>query len=654
MSAEKAESQHILTQGVYMAHITRSIVRTDDDYLRLINMIKDLISEDFRLGFDFETTGLDFKKCGIVGASFGFELDDKLYGYYVPVNHQEVTKVEFALVSPGDEPFTFYKKRRQGQVNEDIFIKGLIDLFSHEKLILCCHNFTFDFGFYIEALFKRGLLPKERFRAEDSMVSSFLIHKRPLRLKKRVEVDLGYKMSTLGDVVSDMSRIDESSIKEMGEYCQDDAIFSPQLIKYTLNKFRQNKEWNRKEKVFTDLEGPTSIVLTHMERTGFLIDKEHLNQLNETFIDRKKTLVKHIHEITGMSFNITSSRQISDLMYNRFKYWKPYEGQELGEAGYYGCDKHSLNDIIYYSDECCVGPGLEIAENILKYRMYNTLIVYYTSKIPKLLDEDNRVHCRLKQCATVTGRLASSSPNLQNIPARSKEGAEIRNCFISEDGWSIVAADYSQAELRMLAHMSQDPNLTKAYIEGIDVHTMTSDALGVDRKTGKAINFMIVYGGGAAKLARQLKVSVNTAREYIDNFLDFYSKIKWYKDAVDFLVRKRHFTYTITGRTRYYHEEMARGKYWLNRAINHPIQGSVGDIVKMSMRDVYYYLRDNDLLYTKVRMLLQVHDEIIFEVKDDFVEEFKPILKHLMENTYKLKVPLEVDVGVGKCWSEAH
>ncbi|AKE21663.1 DNA polymerase A family protein [Francisella tularensis subsp. tularensis str. SCHU S4 substr. NR-28534] len=307
----------------------------------------------------------------------------------------------------------------------------------------------------------------------------------------------------------------------------------------------------------------------------------------------------------------------------------------------------------------------EIAALIMKYRHLSKLKNTYTDKLPKMLDANGRVHTSYNQTGTVTGRLSSSDPNLQNIPIKSPEGRKIREAFIAEDGYCIVAADYSQIELRIMAHLSKDKNLLKVFNQNLDIHSATAaEVLGISidevsseqRRKAKAINFGLIYGMSAFGLARQLEIPRAEAQEYIDIYFNRYPSVKEYMTTAKEFAKQNGYVETILGRRLYLPEINSKNVMQRNAAeraaINAPMQGTAADIIKKAMINVNMMISQE--YNSEIKMVMQVHDELVFEVKKTKLEEIVAKIKSIMEAAVKLNVPLEVNVDSGKSWDQAH
>ncbi len=427
------------------------------------------------------------------------------------------------------------------------------------------------------------------------------------------------------------------------KYACDEAYTIFRLYEYwiqNLDKEEQN--------LVNNIEIPLTIVLAKMEHTGVAIDCEYLKELSAYMTEKLAELEDLIYQLAGEPFNINSPKQVAEILFDKL---------ELKTK-----KKKSRSTSAEVLEE--LAQEYEICDYILQHRKFAKLKSTYTDVLPTLISKrDGRIHTTYNQALTVTGRLSSSNPNLQNIPIRTEEGNKIRSAFCAMDKENslILSADYSQIELRLLAHVSGDEHLIHAFSTGEDIHTMTAaKVFGVDlnevtkemRRRAKAVNFGIVYGQSKYGLARNLGISNNEAQEFIDKYFETYPRVKEYMNyEIDF-VNKHGYVETIFGRKRYLASELASSNFQIREfaqraAINQPLQGTAADLIKMAMIRV-----DKEIEGLKSKMIMQVHDELIFEVPKDELEDIKSIVLRCMELDQPLKVPLVVDVNYGPSWRE--
>jgi DNA polymerase-1 len=416
------------------------------------------------------------------------------------------------------------------------------------------------------------------------------------------------------------------------------------------HRYEEQLEKNDLTKLLYELEMPLASVLADMEMVGVRVDKAQLEELGITFKAKIDRLEKEITDLAGTSFNINSPKQLSEILFEKLGLpviKKTKTGYSTGA------------DVLEK-----LAPQHEIVEKILHYRQVGKLYSTYIEGLKKEILSDGKIHTRFNQTIAATGRLSSTEPNLQNIPIRLEEGRQIRQVFVpSQDDWSILAADYSQVELRILAHLCQDPILQKAFQEDRDIHTQTAmDVFAVEanevsslmRSKAKAVNFGIVYGISAFGLSQNINIPQKEAKEFIERYFATYPYVRQFMDDVVVDARKQGYVTTLLNRRRYLPDINAsqfNARSFAERtAMNTPIQGSAADIIKNAMVNLSHAMYERKL---KSRMLLQVHDELIFEVPTEELEEMQILVREQMENAVQLSVPLKVDVNIGKSWYEA-
>ncbi len=442
------------------------------------------------------------------------------------------------------------------------------------------------------------------------------------------------------------SDFDIESVKNHTSDCTA-SLFN--LAKYWLGELDE-----RELKILSEIEIPLSYVLSDMEKTGVSVDRVYLNELTAELETQITNLEGKIYELAGEPFNINSPKQVGEILFEKL---------ELKSSKKRGKVKNSTSAEVLNA----LAEEHEIARLILEYRKYAKLKSTYTEALPALIDhKDGRIHTTFNQTVTTTGRLSSSNPNLQNIPIRTPEGNKIRQAFVPSDrqNYLIMSADYSQIELRLLAHVSGDENLINAFKSGIDVHTLTASKVfdvPIDHVTkemrykSKAVNFGIVYGQSKYGLAKALKITPDEAESFINKYFETYPKIQIYMQAMVELVQKQEYVETIFGRKRYLSNEINSPNGMIREfakraAINHPMQGSASDLIKLAMIDFYKKIKDNKL---NSKLILQVHDELVIEVEKSELETVKKLVLESMELNQPLRVPLLVDINVGDTWKES-
>lgn len=419
---------------------------------------------------------------------------------------------------------------------------------------------------------------------------------------------------------------------------------------YNLAKYWKKNLTDVEKKLVEEVELPLTTVLAKMEYTGVAIDVDYLKSLSDFMTEKLAELEDFIYQLGGGPFNINSPKQVAEVLYDR-----------LGIKSKKKKRSTSAEILEELADE------YEICDYILQHRKFSKLRSTYTDSLPTLISKrDGRIHTTYNQATTVTGRLSSSNPNLQNIPIRSEEGNKIRQAFCPQDreNYLMLSADYSQIELRLLAHVAGDEHLIEAFNSNIDVHTLTaSKVFGVPieevtkdmRRKAKAVNFGIVYGQSKYGLAKSLNISNNEAGDFIDRYFDSYPKIAQYMTREIDFVHEHGYVETLYGRKRYLAAELSSANYQIREfaeraAINQPLQGTAADLIKMAMIEVDKKLTENKM---KSKMVMQVHDELVFEAEKTELEELKKIVLECMELSQPFKVPLEVDINCGETWKES-
>jgi len=570
--------------------------------------------------FDTETTSLDPLAAELVGVSLAVE-EGK--AWYIPVGHRSD---DAAPQLPREEVLT-----------------ALRSLLEDQSLLLIGQNTKYD----MMVLAKYDLWPRNL--AGDTMLASYLLN--PTRRHNLTDLawdQLQYRMVTYEEVTDNgRKNFAEVSVAEAARYSGEDADITLRLAH---RLFPQVQEEGM-GKLFTDVEVPLAAVLARMELTGIRVDLDLLSELSQEFGKRRRALEKEIYDLAGEEFNIGSPQQLQTILFDKL-------GLPRGKKTKTGSSTDS-------SVLEALAEQYPLPAKILAYRGFTKLQSTYVDALPKLIHpKTGRIHTSFNQTVTATGRLSSSNPNLQNIPVRTEEGRRIRTAFVPEPGWVLLSADYSQIELRLLAHLSQDPVLIESFQKGQDVHARTAAELfgaslntvsAAQRRQAKTINFGIIYGMGALRLGRSLGIPLKTAQEYIEQYFKRYAGIKAYMDGVLLEARKCGYVTTLLGRRRYVPDLQSKNAQLAaaaeRMAVNTPIQGTAADLIKMAMVEI-----DKRLAKEKApaRMLLQVHDELLFEVQEKKLNKVKTLVQECMESVMELRVPLQVDLGVGANWAEAH
>ena len=587
-----------------------------------LSMIENLIHESKCFAFDTETTSIDSLEAELVGVSFSFEANS---GYYLPIAHQEKTAIS------RDEALRWLKQTIEA---------------SQDKVI--GQNLKYDLQ-----VLRNHQINIKRFHA-DTMLMSYSINSTASRhnLDALAEYYLNIKTIKFEDVMgkgkNKLKNFSEVPIKEATNYAAEDADITLQLYRTFETKID-----DKTTKMLQEIEYPMIFVLMEMEATGALIDIKHLNSLSNNFGSKLINLVQKIHKHSGVVFNIDSPKQLSEVLFDKMGI--EAKGLKKTSSGYYSTSESVLQKL---ADEN------EIIKDILEYRTLAKLKSTYTDKLSEICDLGSRVHTSYHQAVTSTGRLSSSDPNLQNIPIRTKDGIVIREAFIAPQGKKLLAIDYSQIELRLMAHYSNDEIMVKSFNNNEDIHKRTaSEIFGVDiqdvdddmRRKAKTINFGLLYGMSAFGLSNQLSVTRAEADIFLESYFDRYSGVSAFMKNIVEDAKGKKYVETLHGRK--IHVPNIESSNYLMRqaseraAINGPLQGSAADIIKIAMIKIAEWIEGND---QEIKMILQVHDELIFEVPDSYGEEnIEPIIK-LMEQSTEINVPLKAEYGFGSNWREAH
>ena len=587
-----------------------------------LSMIENLIHESKCFAFDTETTSIDSLEAELVGVSFSFEANS---GYYLPIAHQEKTAIS------RDEALRW--------------LKQIIEA-SQDKVI--GQNLKYDLQ-----VLRNHQIHIKKFYA-DTMLMSYSINSTASRhnLDALAEYYLNIKTIKFDDVMgkgkNKLKNFSEVPIKEATNYAAEDADITLQLYRTFETKID-----DKTTKMLQEIEYPMIFVLMEMEATGALIDIKHLNSLSNNFGSKLINLVQKIHKHSGVVFNIDSPKQLSEVLFDKMGI--EAKGLKKTSSGYYSTSEAVLQKL---ADEN------EIIKDILEYRTLAKLKSTYTDKLSEICDLGSRVHTSYHQAVTSTGRLSSSDPNLQNIPIRTKDGIVIREAFIAPQGKKLLAIDYSQIELRLMAHYSNDEIMVKSFNNNEDIHKRTaSEIFGVDiqdvdddmRRKAKTINFGLLYGMSAFGLSNQLSVTRAEADIFLESYFDRYSGVSAFMKNIVEDAKGKKYVETLHGRK--IHVPNIESSNYLMRqaseraAINGPLQGSAADIIKIAMIKIAEWIQGND---QEIKMILQVHDELIFEVPDSYGEEnIEPIIK-LMEQSTEINVPLKAEYGFGSNWREAH
>ena len=583
------------------------------------------LKESELFAFDTETTSLNYMDARIVGVSFAIEPGRAAY---VPLAHDYL-----------DAP---------PQLSRDDVLAALKPLLEDSSAAKVGQNLKYD----ASVLANHGItLRGIRF---DTMLESYVLDSTATRhdMNSLALKYLGQRTIHFEDVAGKGAKqlsFNEVRLEEAGPYAAEDADITLRLHDHLWPKLEEQGDLKN---VLIDLEVPLVPVLSRIEREGALVSRDLLQKQSLELGERLTELESRAHDLAGQAFNLGSPKQLGEILFQKL---------ELPVI------KKTPKGAPSTAEEVLAELALDypLPKLLLEYRSLSKLKSTYTDKLPQMLNSvTGRVHTSYHQAVTATGRLSSSDPNLQNIPIRTGEGRRIRQAFIAPPGHKILAADYSQIELRIMAHLSTDTGLLNAFKEGQDVHAATAAevfevplaSVSVEqRRKAKAINFGLIYGMSAFGLAKQLHLGRSEAQEYIDRYFARYPGVADYMDRTRALAKEQGYVQTLFGRRLYLPEINARNKMRVQAAertaINAPMQGTAADIIKRAMLSVDDWLQQGDV---HARMIMQVHDELVFEVAEDQVEPVSDRICALMSGAAELAVPLLVEAGVGDNWDEAH
>ena len=610
------------------------------DEARLVAWIADAQAAGL-VAFDTETTSLDSMSADLVGLSLGL---GEGRACYVPLAHR-APAAQGSFDLGGDAPANTDAAIKQ--IARDRAVALLKPLLEDPSVLKIGQNIKFD----MEVLYRYGV---DIAPVDDTMIMSYVLEggAHGHGMDELSSLHLGHTTIQFKDVCGtgkNQITFDYVPLEKAKDYAAEDADVTRRL--YDVFKPRILEE--HMVSVYETLERPLIGVLSEMEETGIKVDAAMLRDLSEDFARRCAELEEGIHKLAGHPFNVASPKQLGEVLFDEMG----LPGGKKGKTGAYATGADVLDEL--------AAQGHELPSRILEWRQLAKLKSTYTDAlIQQINPKTGRVHTNYSQAIASTGRLSSNEPNLQNIPIRTDEGRKIRRAFVPDNRHVLMSADYSQIELRLLAHVAKIGALVEAFHAGADIHAMTASQVfgvpveGMDpmvRRQAKAINFGIIYGISAFGLARQLGIGRGEAQAYIDAYFKKYPGIRAYMDSTKELARKQGFVTTLYGRkchvTGINDRNPAMRNFAERAAINAPIQGGAADIIKRAMIRMPGALAKAGL---KARMLLQVHDELVFEVPEAEIEATRTLARGVMEQVAHLDVPLVVDTGVGKNWDEAH
>ena len=593
------------------------IISNEKDFEQLIKKLN--TAKIF--SFDTETTALNYIDAELVGISFSTE---PYNGFYIPINH---------------------KDSDNNIKSTDSFFKKLKNLLENKKNRIIGQNIKYD----INVLHKYNINIESNI--EDTMILSYVYNSSGRHnLATLSQKYLSYKMIEYEDVVgkgAKQKNFSEIDVDTAAEYACEDADIAYRLYSF----FNKTMNDDKQLKLYQEVEKPLVDVIARIENNGVLLDKKNLQSQNKNLKTKAQKIEKEIYKLSGKEFNIGSPKQLQEIFYDILKLpilRKTPKGQP------------STNEDVLQE----LSLDYEIPKLVLQYRNFMKLINTYTDKLGQQINnKTGRLHTSYHQAVTLTGRLSSTDPNLQNIPIRTDDGKKIRSAFIAEKDSKIVSADYSQIELRVMAHLSKDKNLTKSFLANEDVHESTAKEIfstntkpdDEQRRLAKTINFGLIYGISSFGLARQLGIDNNSAKEYIEKYFQRFYGVKKFMESCKKETKKDGYIRTMLGR-KIFIPNISHSNFQIRSAaertaINAPIQGTAADIIKIAMINI-----DKWILESKcpVKMIMQVHDELVFEIQNNFVEEAKLKINKMMSGCFKLSVPLVVEIGVDQNWEKAH
>jgi len=583
---------------------------TLDNREKLFEVI-DNITSDTVVAFDTETVGLDTKTDKMVGFSFTI---DEFRAYYVPIGHSYLGMTE--------------------QVSIDDALKAIKQIL---KAKVVGQNLKFDLSLLY---YQYGI--EEITPFADTMILAWLLNAgSKIGLDTLAQKFFKYKMKPFKDMVKKGETFASVDIELATFYASEDAWMTYKLYKKLDDILLPQLKVEAKE-----IEYPFINILIKMEQRGIKLDLEKLKKSKSTLTLKIIELTKEIYRLTNSEFNIKSTQQLGVILFNHLG----LEGGKKTKTGY------STNEAVLTS----LKDKHEVIPKILEYRSVQKILSTYVDPLLKLAqkDKNSRVYTSFLQTGTATGRLSSKNPNLQNIPVRSELGRTIREAFIAKEGYKLLSIDYSQIELRLLAHFSKDSALMEAFQNGLDIHMATAIRLfgkedaTAKRGFAKSVNFGILYGMGAKKLSNELGVTTHEAKEIIQNYFASFPTVKNFLEQIQDSVKKQGFVETILKRRRIFDYESANGMQkaaFMRESINTVFQGSAADLIKLSMIEIEEYIQKESI---DGAMLLQIHDELIFEIKEEIVEEISSKFKYIMENILELDIPLKCSVSIGNSWGE--
>ena len=599
--------------------IKTSIINTPEALADLVSVMEKATT----IAFDTETTDTDVMRAELVGISLAVE---KNHGYYIPVGHKQGKQL------PLDE-----------------VIEALSGPLKNPEIAKAGHNLKYDY-----LVLKRVGLAVSPL-SFDTMIAEWLINpaSRNLGLKNLAWVRLGYEMTHIEELIGkgrSQKTMDKVQIAEAAGYAAADAAICLRLIP----QLREELQQQEAEELFKTMEMPLIPILAAMEETGIKLDQEFFTEFSQELEQRLGEIETRIQKAVRYDFNLNSTQQLSQALFEDLALTPPDRTRKTS-SGYYSTAASVLEGMIGQHD---------VIDWVLEYRELEKLRSTYVDSLPQQINpQTDRVHTSFNQTGTVTGRIASSDPNLQNIPTRTEIGRRVRNGFIASEGYQLLAVDYSQIELRIVAHMSQDKAMLDAFNAGQDIHATTAAAINnvnLDqvtpemRRHAKAINFGLIYGMSAYGLTNATDLTLSEAENFIKTYFEKFPGVKGYLDGIRETAAEQGYVETLLGRRRYFPNLQRGASYAIRQreereAINAPIQGTAADVIKLAMLNLPDEIDSSGL---RARMLLQVHDELIFEVPESELNETVELVTRVMEDAYTLDIPLSTDAKAGFSWGK--
>ncbi|MAI18910.1 MAG: DNA polymerase I [Rhodobacteraceae bacterium TMED111] len=607
------------------------------EYIKTADQLQTWVHKIYETGYvaiDTETTSLNDMLAELVGISLATEIGS---GCYIPIGHKE---------GKDDDLFDNFQLV-DGQLDLEYVLDCLRPVLTDDSILKIGQNIKYD----AKVLSRYGI---EVTTFDDTMLLSYAMHGGLHNhgmdaLSERYLDHSPVSIKTLIGSGKSAITFDKVKIEDAVTYAAEDADITLRLWKI----FKQKLHLSKVTKVYESLERPLVSVLAQMEKNGVKVDRETLSRMSNAFAQKMAGLEAEIYELAGETFNVGSPKQLGEIMFDKLG----YEGGKKGKNGAYATGADILEEL---------ATSYDFPKRVLDWRQLSKLKSTYTDALQDHINPDTgRVHTSYSIAGAVTGRLSSTEPNLQNIPVRTEDGRRIREAFVAESGNILVSLDYSQIELRILAHIAKIDTLKQAFHDGLDIHAMTASEMfdvPLDqmtpeiRRQAKAINFGVIYGISGFGLARNLRIPRAEAQGFIDRYFDRFPGIKEYMDETIKFSKENNYVKTLFGRVIHTPEINAKGPmagFAKRAAINAPIQGTAADIIRRAMIRVPDAIKD-----LPAKMLLQVHDELLFEVKEEFSQDLVEKVQSIMETAslpfLKMDIPLSVDAGHGLNWAEAH